>query len=162
MIRFSLSLLAILISAGLAGAQKKSDAKAGSSSTKTSTHRVVIVNGKKIVDEKTVNGKKVPSSGDIDLPSGEDAEEMLRKLRERMRREMGKGLPPGAGKGSSSTHKRRVVVENGKVIVDEETRDGKPVHRNDDGKSSGLGRGRVKKLESRKRRKSVNAPKSDR
>jgi hypothetical protein len=158
MIRYPFAILAILISPGLAHAQKRSDAraeaKAESSDNQktTTTHRVVVVNGKKTVDEKTVNGKRVPSHVGGVTP-GADPEAMLRELRERMRREMGRGVPGGDTEKVTNTHKRRVVKRNGEVIVDEETRNGKPVRRDSVGGSSGLGRDRARKLEARKLRK---------
>jgi len=74
----------------------------GSRSSQSVTHRVVVINGKTVVDERTVDGKPVPGGvagpaggGFPPLPPlGTDPEEMLRKLREQMEREMGGDLPP--------------------------------------------------------------------
>lgn len=78
---------------------QKSEARAEARATGSQrvTHRVVVVNGKKVVDERTVDGKPAPGggagSGDPGL-GGLDAEEMLRKLREQVERDVGGGLPP--------------------------------------------------------------------
>ena len=126
----ALLLLATLAVTGFATAQKRAE----STSKQTSTHRVVVVNGKTIVDEKTVDGRRVPSKGvDAPLP-GLDPQKMIRELRDRMRKAEAKGLP--LGDATRSSHTRRVVVENGKTIVDEESRDGRPVKR---GRAAGRG-----------------------
>lgn len=61
---------------------------------------------------------------------------MMREMEAEMRRQMGGAQWPGANGGGQravdrqsarSTHTRRVVVENGRTVVDEETRDGVPV-----------------------------------
>ena len=83
-----------------AEARAKADAKSSDSShsSHTVTHRVVVENGRTVVDERTENGSPVPAGGPG--PAGVpplpaiDADEMLRKLREQVEREVGGGLPP--------------------------------------------------------------------
>ncbi len=87
-----------------AEAKANADDKSSDSSrsSHTVTHKVVVVNGKKIVDERTENGRPAPAgggaggAGPVGLPPlpDLDAEEMLRKLREQVEREVGGGLPP--------------------------------------------------------------------
>lgn len=101
--------------------------RSSSSTTHTSSHRVVVKDGKTLVDEKTVDGKPVdgraaPAPAPA-LPI--DLQEMLDRVRRGLPLDV--GLPPGDGARASSSHTRRVVVENGVVVVDEETRDGVPV-----------------------------------
>lgn len=82
------------------GDHKSSDS---SRSSQTVTHRVVVVNGKTIVDERTENGRPAPAGRGAGSAGGAgglpplpelDAEEMLRKLREQVERDIGGGLPP--------------------------------------------------------------------
>ncbi len=77
--------------------EAKSEARAEARATGSQrvTHRVVVVNGKTVVDERTVDGTPGPGAGAGDPGlGGLDAEEMLRKLREQVEREAGGGLPP--------------------------------------------------------------------
>lgn len=109
------------------------DCKSDSSSS-SSSHRVVVVNGKTVVDERTENGK--PVAGGPSKAGPCDPEEMRRRLEEMMKAArkgfpvplppLG-GCPPGDTKTSRSSHTRRVEVVNGKTVVDEATRNGKPV-----------------------------------
>ena len=111
-------LCALLATATGAFAQKpegradaKADARADASgkssdssrSSHTSTHRVVVENGKTVVDERTEDGRVVPSGGarpgGLPLPGGLpampalDPEELLRNLREQLDRQLGGALP---------------------------------------------------------------------
>ena len=81
-----------------AEARAEARADAGGSGDKRSshsvTHRVVVVNGKKIVDERTENGRPVGSgrvgSGRPPLPGKPavpDADELLRRMREQLERD---------------------------------------------------------------------------
>jgi hypothetical protein len=133
MIRFGTILLSALALAAT-GASQVERVERSSSSTSSATRRVVVVNGEKIVDEATKDGVKVTPSA---VPVGGDAETTLKQLMEEMLRD----LPPEARrlledagrKGgvatARSSHSHRVVVRNGEVVVDEETRDGVPVPR---------------------------------
>lgn len=76
---------------------------------------------------------QLPAAG---VPSQKELERealrMMEEMRRDMERQMGKGvgtLPGKSSQRSSSSHTRRVVVVNGETVVDEETRDGKPVRR---------------------------------
>ena len=88
-----------------AEARAKADAKSSDSShsSHTVTHRVVVENGRTVVDERTENGSPVPAGGPG--PAGVpplpaiDADEMLRKLREQVEREVG-GKPFDARRAS--------------------------------------------------------------
>ena len=86
------------------------------------TRRVVVRNGKTIVDEETVDGRPVKPG-----PRPRGAEDLLRELE--------RELPADARDllrrvdADVKSHTRRVVVRNGKTVVDEETVDGKPVRR---------------------------------
>jgi hypothetical protein len=113
---FSFSLCTLLATAAVAQTPApkaaKADARAearaeadaqqsdSSRSSHTSTHRVVVENGRTVVDERTENGSPVPAGGAGPGPAGVpplpaiDADEMLRKLREQVEREVGGGLPP--------------------------------------------------------------------
>lgn len=105
-----------------AEARAEARADAGGSGDKRSshsvTHRVVVVNGKKIVDERTENGRPVGSgrvgSGRPPLPGKPavpDADELLRRMREQLERDLGRKLPLGGfgeplpKQGSSSARK---------------------------------------------------------
>ena len=86
-----------------AEARANADARSSDSSRSSHsvTHKVVVVNGKTIVDERTENGRPTPAggaggAGPVGLPPLPelDAEEMLRTLREQVEREIGGGLPP--------------------------------------------------------------------
>lgn len=114
-------LLPVLLCAATVAAQKD---RSSASSSHSSSHRVVVRDGKKVVDEKTVDG--VPVDGRADpapapkLPL--DPQDLLDRVRRGLPIDV--GLPMGDGARASSSHTRRVVVENGVVVVDEETRDG--------------------------------------
>jgi len=130
-----------------ARAEARAEARpATARSSQTVTHRVVVENGKTVVDERTVDGKPVGGGklggGVRPVPGGAiDAEEMLRKLREQVEGDLGRalpplpaGLPPRAGQPlpatrSSDSHSdsHRVVVRDGATVVDERTTDGKRV-----------------------------------
>lgn len=84
-----------------ADAEAHATARGGESTS--STHRVVVVNGKTVVDERTENGKPAARGGATPmpvppmppLPNGESAEEMLRRLQDELRRQLEQqGLPP--------------------------------------------------------------------
>jgi len=109
------------------------------------TRRFKVVDGKVVVDEETRDGKPV-RGGHALAPRGQAApgatdphaevERMMREMEAEMRRQMGGAQLPRANGGgqktvdrqsAKSTHTRRVVVENGRTVVDEETRDGVPV-----------------------------------
>ncbi len=138
--RFAAACFAVLPAAVLTPAAPAQAPRADShtsQSAHSSSHRVVVVDGKTVVDETIVDGKQVRSGGGGGagggLPPGIDPEAMLRELRARMP-DVGHDLPPvgkdapsksSAHASSSSTH--HVVVENGKTVVDEATGDGKPV-----------------------------------
>lgn len=95
-----------------ARADSRADASGKSSdsshSSHTSTHKVVVVNGKTIVDERTEDGRPAPSGGaaggalpgGVPMPGGLpslpefDPEEMLKKLREQVEHEVGGAMPP--------------------------------------------------------------------
>ena len=83
--------------------------------TRTVTHRVVVVNGETVVDEKKVDGKVVPSGGVVPpVPRVPPAP---------------KARPEKVGPGkvvTRSSSSRKVIV-NGEVVVDEQFRNGKPV-----------------------------------
>lgn len=106
-------------------AKAESSARASATKNETKTHsvsqRVVVVNGKTIVDEKRVNGKLVSGrGGDKATPKKRLGKRPSKRLEE---------LGAGATSTNKSTHTHRVLVVNGKVVVDEETRDGKPVNK---------------------------------
>lgn len=98
-------------------------AQGSSSNSSSSSHRVVVIDGKKVVDEKVVDGKPADGVRDGAPALPPEMQDML----DRVRRGLPVGVPDGAGGSQSSSHTHRVVVENGKVVVDEETRDGRPV-----------------------------------
>lgn len=94
-------------------ADARADARGGDTRrvTHTVTHRVVVVNGKTVVDERTENGKPVKSFrrgpvGGIgrrvdrgvdrpSLPAMPDPQETLRRMKEQLERELGRELPLG-------------------------------------------------------------------
>jgi hypothetical protein len=118
------TLAVVLLSAIPLTAQARPDGgRAPGSATKSSTHRVVVVNGETVVDERTEDGVPVGRSGTpaVDPPALPDLDAMLREMQAKA------GLPAAPGSRASSSHTRRVVVVNGETVVDEETRDGVPV-----------------------------------
>lgn len=97
----------------------------GKSRGKSGTYVKVVVNGE-VVEEH--GDPKLMSLlddllADLELPEG------ARDLLDRKGRRAGakKRAAGSAKKSASSSHSRRVVVRNGKTIVDEEIIDGKPV-----------------------------------
>ncbi len=118
-------LLAFLLCGATALAQNPAEARADANSTSksSSTHKVVVVDGKKVVDEKTVNGKRTPGSkrGDVLLPP--EFEDLMRDVERRAR----DGAKVSDRKSSRSSSSHRVQVVNGKTVVDEKTVDGKVV-----------------------------------
>lgn len=94
-----------------------SNSSESSHSSHTSTHRIVIENGRTVVDERTEDGRAAPAGRRIGggFPGGMpalpdcDPEEMLRKLREEVERDVGRGMPtipldgkPGRSRDSGS------------------------------------------------------------
>jgi hypothetical protein len=88
---------------GNAKAHAEANATAQGGECRTSTHRVVVVNGKTVVDERTENGVPVGPAGGrpggngaaplqprLPMPQlgGTSAEEMMRQMQEEVRRQM--------------------------------------------------------------------------
>lgn len=118
----SLLLLATLVAPveaqdrGHAEARADAQAHATGDSVRSVTHRVVVVNGKTVVDERTENGKPVGRGAvggpQLPLPGAGAPEDLLRDLEAQMRRQLGEvggGIPlpsvgtppkPGAGPGA--------------------------------------------------------------
>lgn len=107
---FPFSLMALTL-AGLAASQQaqqqggqaraEAHATAQGGESKSATHRVVVVNGKTVVDERTENGKPVGNGGGagllppLPLPAGDNADQMLRRLQDEVRRQLEQqGTPP--------------------------------------------------------------------
>ncbi len=135
---------ALILLAGVATAQDSNStsraeahAEAHSDSSKSShTRRVVVVNGKTIVDEETVNGKPVRRKAPRARKPPQrpmDAERLLEEVERDLppeARELLKRARQNRKNGATgSSHTRRVKVVNGKTVIDEETIDGKPVKR---------------------------------
>ncbi|MDA1264164.1 MAG: hypothetical protein O2816_03685, partial [Planctomycetota bacterium] len=106
--------LVLLTPAAAQDSQARSD-----SSSSSHTKRVVVVNGKTVVDEETRDGKPVRGSQRGAAPV--DLDRLLKDLEQ----DLGKGKTSSSS--SSSSHSKRVVVINGKTVVDEEIKDGEPV-----------------------------------
>jgi hypothetical protein len=131
-----------------AKATAKAVAKASGNSSRSHTRKIVVRNGKTIVDEETVDGKSVRPSrrarpgstggvGDLDRLLKDLEKDMPPEARGLLRRAGGKGVVT-----SSAT--RRIVVRDGKTIVDEQTLDGKRVR---PGQGAGnLGAGELDRL----------------
>jgi len=100
-----------------------SDSKSNkSSSSQTVTHRVVVENGKTIVDERIVDNKPA-KGGRLPIAPGMDPEEMMRKMREQLEREMG-GLPislPGSLPGRMSKNVRSTSNSSSAKSSDQQT-----------------------------------------
>lgn len=89
-----------------AHAEARADGKGSgprtSRSSQTVTHRVVVENGRTVVDERTENGRRVPAGkgrGPGLVPPVGEPSAQIEELMERMRREterQGAGLPPTA------------------------------------------------------------------
>ncbi len=89
-----------------ARAEARADSKGSgprtSRSSHTVTHRVVVENGRTVVDERTENGRRVPTGkgrGPGLVPPVGEPSAQIEELMERTRREMerqGAGLPPAA------------------------------------------------------------------
>jgi len=110
---FATTALAPLAAQAPRGADARADAKAEaradgadrSHQSRSSSHRVVVRNGRTIVDERTENGRPVPSgkagpspkAGGAPAPAMPDPEELLRQMRERMRRQLEGALPDRPG-----------------------------------------------------------------
>lgn len=77
---------------------------------RTVTHRVVVRNGRKVVDERTENGKPVPAGNGNGRSGMPDAEAMLRRMREQMQREL-RQLPDLEGSGGERMRKLREQLE---------------------------------------------------
>ena len=130
------SFCALVLAALAAGQSDHSEHSTSSSSSSSATRRVIVVNGKTVVDEATKDGRSVPPPAPA---AGEDAgamkqrllEELFRDLPPDARRLLEGSLRDAAGSKTQSSHSRRVVVRNGEVIVDEEVRDGVPVPRSE-------------------------------
>lgn len=120
-------------------ANQKSEAKAearaearsdgGGSKTHSVTHRVVVVNGKTVVDERTENGRPVDKGAaprrrgrGRPAPAGGDARETLRRMKEQLERDLGRELPlggfdeplPKPGKKAKKATSRRADATSGK------------------------------------------------
>lgn len=96
-----------------------SDAK-----SKSRTRRIVIKDGKTIVDEATEDGRPVrPGKGfdiDVDVELPDEVRRLIRRL--------GKGefdIDMGVLGGKPGSMTRRLIIKDGKTIVDETTKDGK-------------------------------------
>lgn len=82
---------------GVARAEAHANATNGES--RTATHRVVVVNGKTVVDERTESGKPIGGGAGgfpVPMPGCASADDMLRQLQEQVARDMaaqGGGLP---------------------------------------------------------------------
>lgn len=143
----SLCLLAPRAAAQAPSGQKaNADAKAGAQTSKTASHsktrRIKVVNGKTVLDEATVDGKPARPGRRL-LPRDVDADVLLegligewlddlekdagRDVTDLLRGEGLKGPQRQGHQKSSSSSTHRVVVVNGKTIVDETTTDGKPM-----------------------------------
>lgn len=131
---------ALILLAGVATAQDSNstsraeahaEAHSDSSRTRSShTRRVVVVNGKTIVDEETVDGKPVRRKARNPPQRPMDAERLLEEVERDLPPEARELLKRARKDGATGTgHKRRVKVVNGKTVIDEETIDGKPVRR---------------------------------
>lgn len=88
---------------GGAVARADAQAQATNGSSRTATHRVVVENGKTVVDERTEHGKPVGSGAPADplppLPGVGSPEDLLRELEAQMGRQLGEAggvlpLPP--------------------------------------------------------------------
>lgn len=122
-----------------ARADAKADARADASQRRSHTRRVVVVNGKTVVDEETVDGKPVrpgrrpapaiPRQPRLpELPELPDPERLLEELERDLPADARDLLRRARQDGKATrSHTRRVVVINGETVVDEETVDGKPV-----------------------------------
>lgn len=68
----------------------------GSRDVHSATHRVVVENGRTVVDARTVDGKPVPAGAaqPAQPPLPVDPAELLRRLREQVERAVGAGSPP--------------------------------------------------------------------
>ncbi len=120
-------------SASNSASQHSSDKDSSSSKqTSSSSHRVVVVNGKTIVDEKTSTGKQARPGAN--KPGQCDPEKFVKDLdlEGMVKDAMKDAKKKGAKKGhtSSSGGTRRLVVVNGKTVVDEQTTNGKPTKSN--------------------------------
>lgn len=88
----------------------------GSGASRSHTRRIVVRNGETIVDEETVDGRPVRPGVRRPAILQQDGPAAPRVA------------PRAEARASaSSSHSRRRVVRNGKVVVDEETVDGRPV-----------------------------------
>jgi hypothetical protein len=115
-----------LLAAGSLSAQAR-PGDSGSSSAHSTSHRVVVVDGR-VVDKGADPAVRA-------LP--QEWQDLLERVRRSAEPRGGKA---GDNAQTTSSHTRRVVVENGKVVVDEETRDGKPVRHGGGGQQPGQAR----------------------
>jgi len=132
--RTTLSAFTLMLALPLAHAQTprataKADNQSISSESVVEVSRSTTKNGKteKRHYRRVVrNGKLVEESGDRSLSKkgGKPVELDAEKMLEKMRRELDTAKKAGT---STKSHTRRVVVIDGKTVVDEETVDGKPV-----------------------------------
>lgn len=87
-------------------AHAEAHANASGGESRSSTHRVVVVDGRTVVDERSENGRPVGPGGaagrgplpplpPLPSPGADDTGEMLRRLQEEVRRLLEQqGLPP--------------------------------------------------------------------
>jgi len=137
---------------------KRSDARAearaearsdgGSSKTHSVTHRVVVVNGKTIVDERTENGRPVGGGArrgagrrpaPMPMPKLEDPQEILRRMKRQLERELGRELPlggfdeplPGSTRKQSSRRSSKGSKSTSRKSARGSSPKGKPATRRD-------------------------------
>ena len=110
--------------------QLRRAAKDGGSSSGSYTRRIVVENGKMIVDEETVDGKPAGKHMGRGRRRGRpvragtaDMDDLMRQLERDMSPEARKMLERARREGTSSTSRQsqRVVVKDGKTVVDEST-----------------------------------------
>jgi len=106
-----------------------------SSSSQTVTHRVVVVNGKTIVDERKVNNKPVKSPNPIGRRGprpGTDLESLQREMMRKLEQQMQKDIKVRAKTGRTDIDaKRRDMLDImkskvGKPATDSSTKGAKP------------------------------------